>query len=191
MYLAAGEVPNQPSVHGAEEQIALFGLRPRAGNVVQNPLDFGAGEVGINEQTGFIPDISGHAVCGQLITNGCGAAALPDNGVVNGLSGVLIPNNGGFPLVGDADAGNVCGRQTAFFVGLLQCVKLGVQNHHGVMLHPTGFRVNLGEGVLRQSDDIAVSVKNNGAGTGGSLVQCNQISVHIGSSVVDEIVKNG
>ena len=178
MDLSPGEIPDQPGVHGAEQQLAPLGPGPGAGHIVQNPLDLGAGEVGVDEQAGFVPDIGGHAVGGQLIADGGGAAALPDDGVVHGFAGGLVPDNGGLPLVGDADAGDVRGGQAALFKGLAQGVELGVQNDHGVMLHPAGLGVNLGEGVLGQGDDVPGGVEDDGPGAGGALVQGDQISVH-------------
>ena len=51
MHLAAGEPPQQKAVDGAEGQLAAFGSGPRAGDLIEQPRDLGAGEVGIEQQT--------------------------------------------------------------------------------------------------------------------------------------------
>ena len=47
------------------------------------------------------------ALCFELLAESGGAAILPDDGVVDGLAGCAVPDDGGFALVGDADGGNV------------------------------------------------------------------------------------
>ncbi len=46
----AGEVPDQPAVHGAEQQVAALGVRPGAGHLVQDPARLRPGEVGGQRQ---------------------------------------------------------------------------------------------------------------------------------------------
>ena len=55
VHLAAGEPPEQIAIDGAEHQLAALGARPRAGDVVQDPGDLGAGEIGIDDQAGLLP----------------------------------------------------------------------------------------------------------------------------------------
>ena len=58
---------------------------PCARHIVQNPLDFGCGKVGIRHKAGILFDILCHArLAEQLIHQRCSAAALPHNGVING-----------------------------------------------------------------------------------------------------------
>ena len=47
---AAGELPEEPGVHSAEEDLPLPGPLPGAGDLVQDPLDLGGGEVGVRYQ---------------------------------------------------------------------------------------------------------------------------------------------
>ncbi len=54
--LAAGQVPDQPGVNRAKEQIARFGLGAHTGHVIQQPTDFGTGKVGGNGQPGLVID---------------------------------------------------------------------------------------------------------------------------------------
>ena len=47
---AAGQLPDQPAVDGAEQQLAGFGALLRAGHAVQQPADLGAREVRVDQQ---------------------------------------------------------------------------------------------------------------------------------------------
>ena len=51
--LAAGQHPHQPGVDGAEGELAAFGGSARAGHVVEDPLQLGAREVGVDDQAGL------------------------------------------------------------------------------------------------------------------------------------------
>ena len=111
---AACHVPNQPGVHRAEQKLPALGPFTGALHMVQNPFDFGAAEIGVDDESGGFPDVRLQPFGLQLFTFLCGAAALPYNGVVNGTAGILIPDNGSLPLVSDADAVNILGRNAAF-----------------------------------------------------------------------------
>ena len=56
MDFAAGEFPDQPGFHSAEEQFTIIRLSSGTGDVFQDPVDLGAGEVGVDDQTGFVTD---------------------------------------------------------------------------------------------------------------------------------------
>ena len=53
---AAGELPDEPGVDGAEGQLAGLGPGAGAGDVVEQPGDLGAGEVGVDDQAGLLAD---------------------------------------------------------------------------------------------------------------------------------------
>ena len=109
--LSAGELPHQPGVHGAEQEIS--GLRPGPSplHMVQDPAELGGGEVGVDEQAGVLLDVIGKGlVLLELLAQRRGAAALPHDGIVDGTPGDFVPDNGGLTLVGDADGGQLVGR---------------------------------------------------------------------------------
>ena len=58
---SAGQVPQQPAVDGAEQQLAAFGACARAGHVVEDPLDLGAAEIGIDQQAGALAHQFAHS----------------------------------------------------------------------------------------------------------------------------------
>ena len=49
VHLAAGQSPDQKRIDGAEHQFTAFGSGTCSRNVIENPRDLGAGEVGIKQ----------------------------------------------------------------------------------------------------------------------------------------------
>ena len=92
--LALGKLPHEPTVYVAEEDLPSLRPLPDPGHVLQDPADLGAGEVGVDDQAGLFAEGIHQALGLQTVTVfGC-AAALPDNGVADGLAGDLIPDDG-------------------------------------------------------------------------------------------------
>src|ERR1700761_709544 len=54
MHLAAGEVPDQPGVDGAEQQLALLRTLACALDLVEYPLHLGTGEISVDQQTSLV-----------------------------------------------------------------------------------------------------------------------------------------
>ena len=146
--LAAGQFPDQPGLHRAEQQLAGLGLLPRAGDVVQDPFQLGGRKVGVDDKARLLPEGFGVAAGLQLVAVGAGAPALPDDGVVDRLAGVPVPDDGGLALVGDADGGDVGGRRADLVHGRQGHPQLGGPDLVGVVLHPAGLREILGEFLL-------------------------------------------
>ena len=178
MGAAAGQIPDEPRIHVAEQQLAALGALARTRNVIEDPLDLRAGEIGVNEQAGLFLHIRAETVGRELIADGRRAAALPDDCVIDGLAGVLVPDDRRLALVRDADAGDVRRRQAALFKRLAHGKHLTLKDDHRVMFHPARFWVDLREGILRQRHNVALTVENNRAGTGCTLVKCNDVAVH-------------
>ena len=107
MDLAAGQPPEEKTVDRAEGELA--GLCPRAGafHMVEEPGDLGAGEIGVDDEAGLFGDERLEAVLGKLVADIGGAPVLPDDGVVDRLAGLAIPDHDGLALIGNADGGNV------------------------------------------------------------------------------------
>ena len=83
---AAGELPEQPGVDGAEREFAGFGKRARAANVFENPGNLGGGEIGIDEQARALLDERAVTFAPEALAEIGGAAILPDDRVVDGLT---------------------------------------------------------------------------------------------------------
>src|ERR1019366_3958818 len=107
----AGQLPQQPRVYGAESQTVRIGQLASIWHVIQNPGNFASGEVSIDKQAGALLYQLFMALCFELCTEYGGTAILPDDGVINRLAGCAVPNDGSFPLVGDADGGHITGLQ--------------------------------------------------------------------------------
>ena len=172
------QIPDEPAVHRAAQKLTVLRSGPCTGHVIQNPRDFGSGKISVDQQAGFLTDIIADAGLFQPFTLLSGAAALPDDGVHHRLSGGLFPDDGSFPLVGDANGGNLSGGKPGLFPGACQRHQLSAQNVHGVVLHPTGLGIVLGQGILSLADDGALFVENDGTGAGGALVESDNIITH-------------
>src|SRR6185369_17588718 len=101
---------------------------------------------------------------------GC-APILPDDCVVDGLTGLAIPEERGLTLVGDANGGDVgCGEAGLFQRGV-RGFELGLPDLVGVVFDPAGLREDLPEILLRNGADGAVVVEDDGSGARGALVE--------------------
>ncbi len=170
VHLAAGQPPQQIAIDRAEHQLAAFGPRPRAGHVIENPCDLGAGEIGIDDQAGLGRDRRLVAFVFQLGADVGGAAVLPDDGAMNGLAGGAVPHHRGLALVGDADRGDVLGADA----GLLQRLAAG-RHRRGpdvlrLVLDPARRRKMLRKFLLRGCGDGDVGAKHDGARGRGALI---------------------
>ena len=161
--LAAGEFPDQPAINGAEQQLAFACALSAAFDVIENPLELGAGEVGVGDQPCRFLDVVFQSVTLELLTDFGAAAALPDNRVVDRAAGFFFPYDGGFPLIGDADGRNLIMMQISLGECLGHARGLGGEDFHGVMFDPSRLRVMLDELALRGTDHVGIAVENNGA----------------------------
>ena len=107
-------------------------------------------------------DVGGEpGVALQLLALRGGPAALPDNRVANGLSGVPVPKDGCFPLVRNANRGNLPGVNAALREDFVQYPVLTGINLHRVVLDPAGAGVVLCELPLRHGNHILVAVEQD------------------------------
>ena len=181
MDFAAGELPDQPGVNGTEEQLAGIGPLSGPGHIVQQPFDLGAGEIGVRLQAGLMTDGVAIAPLHQVVNDIGGTAALPDDGVGNGFPGRFVPDDCGFPLVGDADGGDVRRLYPQLGHGSPGDFQCGVPDLIGVMLHPAGMGINLPELLLYRGTDISGLVEQYTAAAGRPLVKGHDIFHKYGS----------
>src|SRR4029077_6442531 len=100
---STGEMPDQKSIDIAKQKIAGFSLCARVRNFFENPANLEATEIGGERKAGLgaiavLP--TPRSELGYCWSN---TRVLPDNRVVNGLPSFLVPDHGGFALVGDSD----------------------------------------------------------------------------------------
>ncbi|MNH06927.1 hypothetical protein D3C79_663070 [compost metagenome] len=180
VHLAAGEFPDQPAVDGTEQQIAALGALTSAFDIVEDPLELGAGEVRVGDQAGGFADVVLQAVTLELFADLGAAPALPDDGVVHRTTGFLVPHHGGFTLVGDTDGGYLVVAQACLGQGFDHGRALGGEDFHRVVLDPAGLWVMLCEFALRGANHVGITVENDGPRTGRALVQGNDVVLVLG-----------
>ena len=153
VHTASGQPPQQIAIDGAEHQFAAAGAFARARHVVEDPGDFGAGEIGIDDQAGLGRDRRLVAFILQFGADIGGAAVLPDDGAVHRLPRGAVPHHGGLALVGDADRGDVLGRQAGLFQRLAADRDRRGPDVLGLVLDPARGREMLREFLLRRGGD--------------------------------------
>ncbi|MPN19112.1 hypothetical protein SDC9_166478 [bioreactor metagenome] len=116
--------------------------------MVEDPFHLGAREVRVNDQAGVVTNVFFHAIALELFADICGTTTLPHNGVVDWFTGLTLPDDGGFTLVGNTDRCNFIGTDIGFRQNFNQRRALGCPNFHWVVFYPTCFRVDLLEFAL-------------------------------------------
>src|SRR5581483_6133254 len=160
--------------------LAALGARPQIGNSVQQVANFGSGEIRIHYQPGLLAECGLQAVALQGVADAGAQPALPHDRVCHRPAGRAVPQDGGFPLVGDAHAGNVRGCEPGASDGFSRSCELGSPDRLRVMFHVSRLRVKLLKFPLRDGDDPPLTVENNGAAGCRPLVQCEDVMTHAG-----------
>ena len=162
MNLSAGKIPDKPAVHRTEQEFAVFGLFPGIGNVIENPPDFGSGKIRVNQESGFLSEKFIQILFFELFAEIGSSPALPNNRRIDGLSGVLVPEDSSFSLIGDSDR---CNFGSSSAVGFEPCdavtdsLQFCIENFFGLMLYPAGMRESLRKFVLRRIEFLSVRRK--------------------------------
>ena len=137
------QIPQQPGVGSAKEQVASLSCFPCPLDVVQNPYDFAGRKIGGQGESSFCPEHVAAVTFLHSINDVLSPGVLPDNCVVDGLTGVLVPHNRGFSLVRNSQPCDVMPRQRRARQGFSHDLSGVVPNFFGVVLYPTGVRENL------------------------------------------------
>ena len=177
VHFPAGELPDQPGIHGTEAQFSRQGPLAGAGHMVQNPLDFGSGEIGVYDEPRLFANLFHQPFLLEFVTQGRCTAVLPYDGVVHGSTRFGIPDYGGFPLVGDADGGQILAVNAQPGNGLGNDGGLGRPDFHRVVLHPARLGEVLGEFLLGKRTNVSLVIEYDGPGGTGSLVQGQDVLV--------------
>lgn len=135
----AVELVGQPGVDGAESQnTSLIGILDGI-DILQQPKKLAGGGVCGERKTAAGSEFAGAKTVLQLADELLRSGVGPDNGVVQGLSSGLVPDNGGFALVGDAHGLDLLAG-VALGLECLDCAVdaglNGADNLLGVMLVP-------------------------------------------------------
>jgi len=184
VHRAATELPHQPTVHRAKQQLTALGLGSGVGHVVQQPLQLGARKIRVDQQTGFGLNGIRQTSFAQGHAGGLSTSVLPNDGVINGLARCLVPHHTGFALVGDAQRGHLMRANACLGQRLLCRGQLGLPNLHRIMFDPPWLWVDLSDLLLCHGHDLAAGVEHNAARTGGALVKSEDVGhgqVKVGS----------
>jgi hypothetical protein len=168
---AAGELPREPAVHGAECEFAALGMQPQARDAVEQPGELGGREIRVEHQTGLVAHRRCPAAPLQPRTRGGGAPVLPDDRVMHRLAGLALPHDGGLALVGDAERRNIGRFQSGLGERAPGDPQLRAPDVLRVMLNPARVREDLAEFLLRRGAYAAVLGEDYRAGAGGALIE--------------------
>ena len=176
---AAREFPDQPRIDGAERQLARLGARLRVrAAVIEQPAHFRAGEVGVDQQARPLAHLRFEAAGAQIFADGGGAAALPDDGVVDGSAGLAVPDERRLALVRDADRGDVFGCGLRFGEQALRRFELRRPDRLRIVRDPAGLREDLRKLERRLRDGRAIVVEEDGAAARRALVEREDVLRH-------------
>ena len=167
---AARQVPQDPGVGVAEVQVAGLGALTSTLDVVQDPLDLRAGEIGGQAQATDLTEAIRPLVALKLLNDVGGAHILPDDRVVHGFAGVLVPHNRGLTLVGDTHGSQLVTVDLRRLQSLGNDQTRGLPDLEGVVLDPARVREDLGEFLLSDGDNLAGVVEDDRTGRGGALI---------------------
>ena len=97
---------DEPRVDGPHGQLASFRAAPELSVAVEDPVDLRPGEVGVEEKTGAGPDVILMALGFQSSAEVGRSSILPDDGPMDRLQRLPVPQDHRLPLAGDAGAGS-------------------------------------------------------------------------------------
>jgi hypothetical protein len=100
-----------------------------------------------------------------------GPPALPHDRIVNRLARLAIPEDRRLPLIRDAEGSDLVGPDVVLGQDAVGRAQLRIPDVFGSMLDPAGLRVELLEFLLGYGERLPGPVKQDGARTGGALIQ--------------------
>ncbi len=169
---AAGQPPDHPRIDGAAKELAPFGPRPRALDVIQHPGDLGGREIGVQQQARDLGHFRFRRT--QPRTYVRRAAVLPDDGGVDGPAGRPVPDHHRLALVGEADGGDLRHGPAGGLDHLAHHLDAGLVDLLGVVLDPAVGRIGLAQGPLGCPQWPSAPIEEDRAGAGRALVQSEQ-----------------
>ncbi len=186
--LAAAQTPQEPGIDGAEQDLALRGSRAQPGQRVEQVLDLGAREIGVEHQPGPLAKQRFVSVGLELLANAGTHPALPDNGVGHGPAAGPLPENGRLALVGHADGRDVAWGQPGPIERLPGDVQLRSPDHLGIVLDLPRRGQDLGKLFLRRGHGPAVAAKHDGPTGSRALIESQD---ELGHSLGEPLVADG
>src|SRR5579862_822115 len=159
MNAALGQLPDEPGIDRAEREFAGFGDGARARNILQKPGDLAGREVRIDEEAGTLLDKRTAAIVAKAVAEIGGAAILPDDRVVNGLSCFSIPEDRRLALIGNSDRGDVAGLGSSLRDRVERHRDLRRSDLLGIVFDPAGLRIDLLKFPLGNRAHSSIAIK--------------------------------
>lgn len=168
---SAGELPQQPGVDRAEGEFAASGASAGAGKVIEQPGEFGAAEIRIEEQAGFAAEKRLESAAFEPGAKFGGAAILPDDRAMKRAAGGSFPEQRGFALIGQADGGEIGPGEIGFGDGGERGAAGGFPEIGGIVFDPAGLRKMLGELLAGGALSVTLMVEYDGSGGSRALIE--------------------
>jgi hypothetical protein len=167
---AAGEVPEEPAIGGAEHGVTVLGVGADPVDMLEDPLDLAAGEIGRRQKPGLVPDDLAPAVAVQGGRQLIGPGVLPHDGVVVRTPRPPVPDHGRLPLVGYPEGHEVRRQEPPRVHGRLDRRRRPLPDLDGVVLDPARPGHDLTVLELMTGHLAAVVVEDHATGAGRALV---------------------
>ena len=176
MHVPAGEPPEQEAVDRAEREFSALGARARAVDVFEDPREFRAGEIGIEQETRALANELFRAVAGKARAVFRRAPVLPDDRAVDRPAGRALPHDGRLALVRDSDGRDVL-RAEPGRGDRLACRRDRIApDVLGVVFNPSGRRVVLRKLAPGERDGAPLCIEDDAARRGRALVDGENVS---------------
>src|SRR5207249_8245777 len=170
MHRAAGQLPHEPGVDGAEGERARTGPFGGAWHMLQEPAELGAREVRIEHEAGLRPDAVREAARAQLLAERGGAPILPHDGAVHRPAAPPLPEDGGLALVRDAERRHVARAYPRAPARLAEHAQRDPPDLLYIVLDPPRLRVVLRELRVGTPDDAPLAVEHEHGRARGPLI---------------------
>ena len=166
----AAQIPDEPRVDRPREQLAAGGAVARAGDVLEDPRELRAGEVGRDRKARQRLEPPDAALRCEVAARVLGAHVLPDDRVADGLAGLPIPDDDGLTLVRDADGSHVAWAHARGLGRAAHDVLHARQDLERIVLDPAGPRIDLPVLGLVLAGDPPLAVEEDAPAARRSLI---------------------
>ena len=183
-HVTAGEVPDQPGVHGPKEHGAPLRALPSPLHMVEDPLDLGPREVRREGKPGLGPEAVLPPFGGEAVDDLVGAGVLPADRVVDRPAGVAVPHQGRLPLVGDPQSGQVGELEAGLLQGIRHHLEHVAEDLLRILLDPSGPGEELPVLLLGHRHDPAALVEQQAARRGAPLVDGCHVGARHGATTL-------
>jgi hypothetical protein len=99
---AIGQPPEQEAIYRPKTDFARFSPAPQGSVLFQEMRNLGAGEVGVDDQSGFLAERRFQTLLLQPVADAGTHSALPDDRVRDGLARLAVPQQRCLALIGNA-----------------------------------------------------------------------------------------